>query len=111
MPRKTLDEQIEITEKKAAIEKARLRELKARKRSLEKKQAEKARVHRLIQIGAICEEVYGAEITEGILQDALRQFLRDQDSRGGYFSGYLNKAKEKAAPETANVDGAAENNQ
>lgn len=102
MARKTLDEQIEIAKQKAAKETARLKELKARKRTIEKKEAEKARVHRLIQIGAICEEVYGDPITEGAMQDALRQFLRDQDARGGYYTNYINKAKDNAPGATDN---------
>lgn len=116
MARKSLDEQIEIATQKAAKEAARLKELKARKRSIEKKEAERARVHRLIQIGAICEEVYGEPITEGAMQNAFRQFLKDQEKRGletygtGFYSAALNRAKGTAAPEVS-ADGAAENNQ
>lgn len=105
MPRRSYDEQIAEMEKKLEIQKARLKEVKARKRSEEQSKARKERTHRLIQIGAICEEVYGSEITEGAMQDALRDFLRGQDSRGQYYSGALNKAK--AAPEAANADDAA----
>ena len=94
MARKTIDEQIELAEKAAAIKNARVRELKARKRTIVKNQERKERTHRLIQIGAICEEVYGDAITEGAMQDALRNFLRDQNERGGYFSKAIDKAKE-----------------
>ena len=94
MARKTIDEQIELAEKAAAIKNARVRELKARKRTIVKKQERKERTHRLIQIGAICEEIYGDAITEGAMQDALRNFLRDQNERGGYFSKAIDKAKE-----------------
>lgn len=97
MARKTIDEQIELAEKAAAIKNARVRELKARKRTIVKNQERKERTHRLIQIGAICEEVYGDAITEGAMQDALRNFLSDQDARGNFYSAPLNKAKEKAA--------------
>lgn len=94
MARKTIDEQIELAEKAAAIKNARVRELKARKRTIVKNQERKERTHRLIQIGAICEEIYGDAITEGAMQDALRNFLRDQNERGGYFSKAIDKAKE-----------------
>ncbi len=43
------------------------------------------------------------------MQNALRQFLQDQNTRGGYYSKALDKGIEQAAPEAA--DGAAENNQ
>ena len=107
MPRRSYEEQIADMEKKLEIQKNRLKEIKARKKAEEKSKERKERTHRLIQIGAICEEVYGEPITEGALQDALRKFLRDQDSRGQYYSGALNKAK--AAPEAANAEDAAGN--
>ena len=94
MPRRTTEEQIEATKKKLEIQRARLRELEARKRSADRTKERKERTHRLIQIGAICEEVYGDTIPEGAAQDALRQFLRDQNERGGYFTKAINKAKE-----------------
>lgn len=95
MPRKSYDEQIADMEKKLEIQKARLREVKAKKRSEEQSKARKERTHRLIQLGAICEEVYGDAITEGAMQDALRAFLYGQEERGKYFSKALNEAKEK----------------
>lgn len=94
MPRRTTEEQIEAAKKRIEIQKARLKELEARKRSVDMAKERKERTHRLIQIGAICEEVYGDKITEGAAQDALRQFLRDQNERGGYFTKAIDKAKE-----------------
>ena len=108
MAKRTTEEQIAELEKKLSIEKARLRELKARKRAADNKQERKERTHRLIQIGAICEEVYGDAITEGAMQNALRNFLRDQDARGNFYSAPLNMAKEKAAS-VADATDAAEN--
>ncbi len=98
MPRKNYDEQIANMEKKLEIQKARLKEVKAKKRTEDKARERKERTHRLIQIGAICEEVYGDAITEGAMQDALRDFLRGQENRGGFLSKALNDAK--AAPES-----------
>lgn len=99
MPRKSDREKLEDERKKLEIQKARIRELSAKVRTAEKKQERKERTHRLIQIGAICEEIYGDAITEGAMQDALRQFLKDQETRGiekmgtGFYSAALNKAK------------------
>ncbi len=94
MPRRTTQEQIEEVTRKLEIQKARLKQLNARNRKELATKERKERTHRLIQIGAICEEVYGDKITEGAAQDALRQFLRDQNERGGYFSKAIDKAKE-----------------
>lgn len=109
MPRKSSEEKIADLEKQIEVAKARLREEKAKKKHADKVKERKERTHRLIQIGAICEEVYGKPITEGSMQNALRQFLQDQNTRGGYYSKALDKGIEQAAPEAA--DGAAENNQ
>ena len=110
MPRKSKEEKLaemlkEIDEKKK-IAKNLSREIKVEQNKKERKE----RNHRLIQIGAICEEVYGGAITEGSMQNALRQFLKDQDARGNYYSSKLNAAKGTAAPEVS-ADGAAEYNQ
>ena len=122
MPKKSPKEQVEALKRKLEIDKARLREAEARQKKAEKDKARKsfnkeynssddrrARAHRLIQIGAICEEVYGDQITEGSMQDALRDFLRGQENRGGFFSKALNEAK--AASGAPEADDAAENNQ
>lgn len=122
MPRKSPEEQVATLKQKLAVDKARLKEAEARKRKADKEKARKsfnqaynssddrrARAHRLIQIGAICEEVYGDQITEGSMQDALRDFLRGQENRGGFFSKALNEAK--AASGAPEADDAAENNQ
>ena len=93
MPRRSFEEQIAAAEEKLQKEQARLKELKAKKRTADAAKERKERAHRLIQIGAICEDVYGDKITEGAMQNALRQFLKDQDSRGNFYSGSLNKAK------------------
>lgn len=107
MPRKSPEEQVADLRRKLEIDKARLREAEARKKQAEKEKARKSfnkeynssddrrsRAHRLIQIGAICEEVYGDKITEGSMQNALRDFLRGQENRGGFYSKALNDAKE-----------------
>ena len=119
MPRKSPEEQVADLKKRLEIDKARLKEAEARQKQAEKEKARKsfnkeynssddrrARAHRLIQIGAICEEVYGDKITEGSMQDALRDFLRGQENRGGFYSKALNDAK--AAPGASTADGAAE---
>lgn len=122
MPKKSPKEQVEALKRKLEIDKARLREAEARQKKAEKEKARKsfnkeynssddrrARAHRLIQIGAICEKVYGDMITEGSMQNALRDFLRGQENRGGFYSKALNDAK--AAPGAQAADGAAEKNQ
>ena len=102
MPRKSDKEKLEDERKKLEIQKARIRELSAKVRTAEKKQERKERTHRLIQIGAIVEEVYGKPITEGAMQNALRRFLQDQDARGNYFSTPLDRAAEEK-PEISNM--------
>ena len=109
MPRKSYDEQIADMEKKLEIQKARLREVKAKKRSEEQSKARKERTHRLIQIGAIVEAAYNKGIKETDpnfkkidgeeMRQALYEFLTDQDDRGNFFSNKLNAAKGSAAPE------------
>ena len=110
MSKPNYDEQIANVQKKLDIQKARLKELKAKQKTEARKQERKDRTHRLIQIGAICEEVYGDAISEGAMQEALRQFLRDQDARGMFYSKKLNEAKEKAAAAAGNADDAADFN-
>lgn len=110
MPRKSIEEQIEATKKQLEIKNNRLKALESKKRTKDRKD----RAHRLIQIGAIVEAAYNKDIKESdptfkkidgedMLQ-ALFNFLKDQDTRGGYFSAALDAAKKeenKEAPTDA----------
>lgn len=106
MPRKSKEEKLAAMLEKIEKEKIEAKRLSKAIKLEQSKKERKERTHRLIQIGAICEEVYGDKITEGSMQNALRDFLRGQESRGGFYSKALNDAK--VAPE---ADGATENNQ
>lgn len=105
MPRKSIEEQIEATKKQLEIKNNRLKALESKKRTKDRKD----RAHRLIQVGAIVEAAYNKDIKEAdpnfkkidgeeMLQ-ALYNFLKDQDTRGGYFSAVLDSANKREAQE------------
>ena len=74
-----------------AIEKAN--QYKERRRALEKKQKveeKKARDHRLIEIGAVAEHVFGDAITKDELP-RFQAFLERGDAKGNYFKRAMNK--------------------
>lgn len=54
----------------------------------------KARAHRLIQVGAVVEAVFGEAISGDSMLKALENFLREQDRRGNYFSAALREEAE-----------------
>lgn len=95
MPRKTNREMYDIEMQQLEKAREKVKRRAAMIKAEERKKAEKdrkARAHRLIQIGSICEEVYGKAITEGAMQEALRDFLYMQDRNGNYYSNALDKA-------------------
>lgn len=90
--KRTLRERID--EKDDQIEKKlqELKQLQAQKKKLESRKRsddEKARVHRLIEVGATVESVLGRPIEHDEL-DKLLFFLKDQEERGKYFSKAMN---------------------
>lgn len=94
--RLTEDEQIARLNKQIAELDAQQKALAARKRAVKARVSSKgrsARAHRLIQVGAIVESVYGSPVSGDLMLKALEQFLRDQDTRGGYFSKALHEAE------------------
>lgn len=69
---------------------ARARQIRAR----EDAKARKARAHRLIQVGAVVEAVYGEAIEGEKMLKSLENFLRKQDERGHYFSDALKEEEQ-----------------
>ena len=94
--RLTEDEQIARINKQIAKFDEMQKALAARKRAAKARGSAKerqARAHRLIQIGAIVEAVFGDPISGDLMLKAFEKFLRDQDARGGYFSKPLHDAE------------------
>ena len=81
----TTNERIaKLEEKKKQIE-AQRRQLIVRRNKKERA----VKTHRLVEIGAICEEVLGKPIEKEDLPK-LRAFLEQQEQRGHYFSKAFN---------------------
>ncbi len=62
-------------------------------RAKESQKERKARAHRLIEVGAVVESVYGDAIEGEKMLKALENFLKKQDERGHYFSDALKSAE------------------
>lgn len=68
-------------------------QMKEKEKALKKRLAleeRNARTKRLIEVGAVVENVYGKPITKEMLP-LLRKFLLDQESRGSFFSKAFEK--------------------
>lgn len=75
----------------------RIKQLQAelqKKNAIEKERARKARTKRLIEVGAIVENVLGSTIEKDRLP-LLKKFLEEQEQRGQFFSKALKKESEK----------------
>lgn len=112
MPRKSKEERLQRALKAVEENKILAKTLAKEIKEDQSRKERKERTHRLIQIGAICEEVLGDKITEGERQNRLRAFLRGQEERGQWYTkAILGEVDIKAAPDADDADGAAENNQ
>lgn len=90
-PKKKSGRHLTPEEQLAHIEELR-KQLIARARAIRAKEdakARKARAHRLIQVGAVVEAVYGAPIEGADMLSRFEAFLRQQDERGSYFTNAL----------------------
>ena len=103
MAGKNIDDRLKALEAEAAeLEKKRM-QLKAKQRELNKSIMERNRrdrAHRLIEIGAAVESVYGSEISHDEIK-LLIAYLKDQEDRGRFFSKALGKDSnnQKTSPE------------
>ncbi len=112
MPRKSKEERLQRALKAVEENKILAKTLAKEIKEDQSRKERKERTHRLIQIGAICEEVLGDKITEGERQNRLRAFLRGQEERGQWYTkAILGEVDIKVAPDADYADGAAENNQ
>ena len=90
---KTYEERILKMDQKEQELSEKLRQYQAKKKQLEsakRKDDERNRVHRLIPIGAVVEQVLGRPIENEDLPK-LERFLRQQERSGNYFSRAMNQ--------------------
>ena len=90
---KTYEERILKMDQKEQELSEKLRQYQAKKKQLEsakRKDDERNRVHRLIPIGAVVEQVLGRPIENEDLPK-LERFLRQQERSGSYFSRAMNQ--------------------